>query len=325
MAGRVVLHIGAPKAGTTHVQSRLHRNAASLAAHGVLVPGRDLTFRAALDVTGIRLGRGRDYTDGRWEQLVGVVDAHRSCVVASDEAFSRADEPRTARAVGDLGVTDVVCTARDLARQLVSGWLEGLKHGQSASFSTYLERARTGSLGTMRTYDLPAVLGRWAAALGDPARVHLVTLPPEGGDRGLLWSRFGEACGLDETWLPEPAARSNEAVGLRGAQLLRELNERLGAGARRGGALHDTVQRRVVPGLVGGTPRVRLAPAHHGWVAERTATWVDGVRSLGVDVVGDLADLAPVPVDPAGWLDPDDVPPAAGQEAERLVADLLRG
>ena len=56
MSRVVHLHIGAPKTGTTYLQDRLMLNAASLARHGVTVPGpragrTDLFhFRAALDL-----------------------------------------------------------------------------------------------------------------------------------------------------------------------------------------------------------------------------------------------------------------------------------
>ncbi|GAA5140265.1 hypothetical protein GCM10023340_00110 [Nocardioides marinquilinus] len=332
---RVVLHVGAPKSGTTHLQSRLNRNADALAAHGVLVPRApaddgpaSLAFRAALDLTGVRLGRPRRYTDGWWPRLVEAVTTHDGTSVVSDEALVRCTDATAARAVRDLAAggaeVHVVYTARDLARQLVSGWLEGLKHGQSLTYGDYLARARDGGLKPLRTYDLPTVLARWAGVLGHPERVHLVTVPPAGADRDLLWQRFTAAAGLDPAWAPRPARRSNDAVGLPEAQFLRALNERLGDDARRGGRWHATVRDVVVGrGLAGrDSPRVRLDPAHHGWVAALTATWLAQVRASGVDVVGDLADLEPVRTDAADWVDPDRVVPAAVGAADAALGAL---
>ncbi len=80
----------------------------------------------------------------------------------------------------------------------------------------------------------------------------------------------------------------------------------------------------VVADLLGrSSARVQLPPAHHGWVSELTATWLDGVRSLGVDVVGDLADLEPAPADPATWQDPDVVPADVVAEASAAAARVL--
>ncbi len=316
-ARRVLLHIGAPKSGTTSVQDRLHRNAAELAGHGVLVPrapadagAASLAFRAALDLTGVRLGRGRAYADGWWPRLVEALAAHDGVSVVSDEAFVRADDAAASRAVADLRATgariEVVYTARDLGRQLVSSWLEGLKHGGTEPFAAYLATARAGGLKPMRAYDLPTVLGRWTAAAGDPARVHLVTVPPEAGDRSLLWSRFLAVADVDPAWTPADAVRANGAVGLPEAQFLRALNQRLGPHARRGGRCHAAVQDVVARGLADRpSARVRLDPAHAGWVGDLTDTWVAWVRGAGIDVVGDLADLAPAPTGVGDWVDPD--------------------
>lgn len=338
---RVVLHVGAPKSGTTYVQSRMQRNHDTLLAHEVLVPQgapgegpATLMFRAALDLTGVRLHRGRAYTDGRWDRLVELTRAHPGTTWISDEAFVRADDEAAARAVRELGgdgsgEVHVVYTARDLGRALVSAWLENLKHGGSEPFADFLERARSGRLKVLRGFELDTVLGRWAAAVGDPARVHLVTLPPEGGDRGLLWTRFLAVAGVDPAWAPVEAARANDSVGLAEAQFLRALHEQLGGAARRGGPLHRAVRDVVVgrglsPRSAAGSARVRLDPRHEPWVTALTERWVSWVEGSGVDVVGDLADLTTTPLDPAAWTDPDVVLPEALDAADAALAAVRR-
>ncbi|WP_148613992.1 hypothetical protein [Nocardioides rubriscoriae] len=338
---RVVLHVGAPKSGTTYVQSRMQRNHDTLLAHGVLVPQGSsedgpatLMFRAALDLTGIRLHRGRAYTDGRWDRLVEATRAHPGTTWISDEAFVRADDAAAARAVRELGgdgaaEVHVVYTARDLGRALVSAWLENLKHGGSEPFAKFLERARTGGLKVLRGFALDTVLGRWAGAVGDPARVHLVTLPPEGGDRTLLWTRFLAVARVDAAWAPLEAVRTNDSVGLAEAQFLRALNERLGGAARRGGPLHAAVRDVVVsrglsPRSATTSAKVRLDPRHEPWVGALTERWTAWVRASGIDVVGDLAELATVPLDPAAWADPDVVVPDALAAADAALDAVRR-
>ena len=64
------------------------------------------------------------------------------------------------------------------------------------------------------------------------------------------------------------------------------------------------------------SPRATVPPSARPWVDEVTETWLTRIRDLGVDVVGDLADLRTVwPDDHDGWPDPDAADPA-------LVADL---
>ena len=343
---RVVLHVGAPKSGTTYVQSRMQANHDTLLAHGVLVPQATgdegpatLVFRAALDLTGVRLWRGRAYTDGRWERLVEATRAHPGTTWLSDEAFVRADDDAAARAVAELGrggqggqggetEVHVVYTARDLPRALVSAWLENLKHGGSERFADFLARGRAGGLKVLRGFELDVVLERWLTAVGDPSRVHLVTLPPEGGDRGLLWSRFLEVSGVDPAWAPAEARQVNDSVGLPEAQFLRALNEQVSGAAGRGGPLHDAVRDVVVGrGLAprsSGSLKVRLDPRHEPWVTELTERGLAWVRASGVDVVGDLADLAVRPLDPADWVDPDALRPDSLEAADAALAAVRR-
>jgi hypothetical protein len=308
---RVVLHVGTPKSGTTYLQRRLVRNAATLGEAGILVPlgsaeerPATLAFRAALDLTGKRMGRPPSFVDGYWGRLVDVVSGHPGGVVISHEAFARCTPRQAARAVGELGETHevhVVVTARDLARSLVSAWLEGLKHGTGHDLAEHLARAEAGTLSVMRSLDLPLVLGTWLAEVGAD-RVHLVTVPPAGGP-GSLWLRFCEAAGIDEGTAPRDARARNEAVGVAEAQLLLALNRRFGADLARGGRLHTVARRTVVAAL---TARehdpVRLGAEEAPWLVDRALEWSTWVASSNIRVVGDLTDLLPAPL-------PDAVPP----------------
>jgi len=330
---RVVLHVGAPKSGTTYLQSRLNRNVDALASHGVLVPhlasGKrpaSFVFRAALDVTDVRMNRGLGFSGGYWDRLVDVVGRHDGVAVLSHEAFVRADDDAVARIAAGLGSDaelHVVYTARDLGRSLVSGWVEGLRNGASRPLAAHLERARDGELKLLTSFDLPTVLGRWLAHV-PASRVHLVTVPTSAADPELLWQRFCVAAGLDPTWAPEEATRVNESVGVPETQVLLALNAALDGKARRGRRFHDVVRRSVVgAGLAGrDSDRVQLDPAHHDWVAALSEDWLAWVRSSGLDVVGDLADLVPPAVDAAAWVDPAVPHPDVGPAASCVVGDL---
>ena len=59
---RVVLHIGAPKSGTTYLQRLLWQNRAELAAAGVGLPGENQRemFEAAIEVREVADRWGRD-------------------------------------------------------------------------------------------------------------------------------------------------------------------------------------------------------------------------------------------------------------------------
>ena len=336
MVRRVFLHIGAPKTGTTALQTRLQRNAATLSEHGVLVPmgeqgsGRrpaGLVLRAALELTGATLGQRPETLVGEWRRLVEQVTASPyETTIISHEAFVRCDAESAARAVRDLGVgaeVHVVYTARDLGRQLVSGWLEGLKNGGDDDLTTHLARARSGDLPLRNAFDIPQVLGRWLDHV--PAeRIHLVTVPPPGGDRDLLWRRFADLVGLEDAWAPQAAGRTNESVGVPEAQVLLALNRALEGSSRRGRPHHKLVRRHVARVLVGrDSPRVEAPPRDADWLSAQVDEWISWTAGSGVDVVGDLDELRPEPTDPRTWTDPDVPHPGLTEAAVEALASVV--
>lgn len=321
---RVYLHVGAPKTGTTYLQERLFANAPRLARHGVLVPmtpwwsGRGaLHFRAALDLLGQDWGGPPGHARGAWQQLLEQVRRHDGTAVISHELLAPAPPELVARVMADLGDAEVhiVYTARDLARLLPSAWQEAVKQGREMRFARFLHRARDNDVWFMQAFDLPAVLGTWGAGL-PPERLHVVTVPRSGSDPTLLWRRFCAAIGVDPDWAPEEPERRNESLGIPETQVLRLLNRRL-----RGRTDHR--HRHVVKNLIAQqglaqrrSAPVRLPPEQHDWVAERSGEWIAWARDRGIDVVGDLEELRPVPPPPEEpWTDPDVFRPQDFREA----------
>lgn len=314
MPRRVFLHVGAPKSGTTYLQSRLHANRRELRAHGTSYPlgwfaDQRLHYWAALDVTATDHGVDPRRVDGAWRRLLRRVRRARGDVVVSHEMLAKARGEQAERALADLAATGaevhLVLTARDLARELTSGWQETLKFGSRTTFRRYLDNARDGRSAFMEGFDPTRVLTVWGAGL-PAARIHVVTAPAAGQDPGLLWQRFLSALGLGDAELPRQAARANESVGIPEAQVLRRLNRRLGEDARRGGELSPLIEGIVVSDALAPrrSQRIALGPADHPWVAERSDAWIAWLRERGVQVHGDLADLRPAePED--DWADPD--------------------
>jgi hypothetical protein len=314
MPRRVHLHVGAPKSGTTYLQSRLHANRRELRRHGLHYPhgllGEPrLHYWAALDVTGTDHGVEPRHVEGAWDRLLRQVRRAQGDVVVSHEVLAKATPEQAGRALADLASTGaevtVVLTARDLARELASGWQETLKFGSRTTMRAYLDRARAGRSAFLASFDPTRVLTTWADGL-PASRVHVVTAPPPGGAGDLLWLRFLDAVGADPAWAPRDAERANTSVGVPEAQVLRRLNRRLGDDARRGGDLSPIVDGIVVGDAL--APRrsapITLGPDDHPWVTELSGTWVAWLRDRGVTVHGDLDDLLPVP--PAeDWTDPD--------------------
>src|SRR5262245_64817592 len=129
-AGRVYLHVGTPKSGTTSLQELLWRNRERLRGAGLLYPGDqpDAHFLATLDLLD-RHFHGQAAADGAWERLAAEVQAWGGTAVISHEMLAPARPDTVRRAMDSLAGVEVhiVCTARDLARQVPAVWQEDVK------------------------------------------------------------------------------------------------------------------------------------------------------------------------------------------------------
>ena len=331
MSGRVLLHVGTPKTGTSHLQDILFRNRDLLCEHGILYAADrfDGQFLAALDLMQLRWGGLEAEAIGAWDELATRVRDFDGTAIISHEILATASRAQAARALASLGHPDtevqVVLSVRDLVRQIPAEWQENVKHRLKLTYGEFLEQLRdsTRSQGIGPWFwgvqEIPDILDRWASDL-PPERVHVVTVPPPGGDPGVLWQRFSSVFGLDGLDLDLTAERANPSLGVPETALLRRVNAQANevvppAAYRplvRELLAHQTLSRRA------SSPRLRLPPGEHGWVSELAEAWVAAVEKRGYHVVGDLADLVAAPPVPAeSYVDPDQ--PDEQQVAEAAV------
>lgn len=328
---RVVLHVGAPKSGTTYLQSRLHSGAARLARVGVHVPqprpwerwNGDPSFRAALDLLGEDWGGPPGHPDGMWDRLVAGL--RPGTTVISHELLAGAPEDVVRRARADLADCDVhiVFTARDLGRALPAAWQESVKQGRSWKYARFLARAQVGRVWFMRALDFPAVLERWGQGL-PPENLHLVVVPGPGAPRELLWQRFCTVLGVPPDLVPPPPdVRGNPSLGVPEVQLLRLLNRRAGGSAHRDPERQYLLSDLVAEGALArrSSPRLVLPPDQRPWVEERTRTWTAWAQEAGIDVVGDLEELRPAWA--GSWVDPDRLRPRKTLDASLDALEVL--
>jgi len=328
MSRRVYLHVGTPKSGTSYLQDKLDLNRAGLEQQGLdyLRTRTGNHFEAALDLTGERWAGEEKTARGQWDALVVEARKARHHALVSHEILAGAKPASVARALASFPGREVhvVLTARDLGRQVPAEWQERVKHRGRRDYSQFLQAlernySRTDwQMGFWRVQHLPRILSVWGADL-PPARVHLVTVPPSGAPRDLLWKRFAGVVGLSPDASYAESGTTNASLGGAEVTLLRRLNTQLAERKVSRETYVAWVRESIVKDVLArrsGMVPASVPPGRRSKVDAITASWIEDIRGSGIDVVGDLDDLVPVwPAADAGWTDPDDADPAVVAEA----------
>lgn len=210
MTRPLYLHIGLQKTGTSYLQGLFLGSVDALREAGLDVypTHRRAAYWLMLDVRD--RFRPHDPPQARevLRDLPGNLDAALGrAALVSEESFSPADDAQVQRLLAACSDREVhvVVTARDLGRQIPSVWQQGLQSGRAITFPDYLARLHK-TQGTPAPIwwqkDLPAVLEKWSRHV--PAeRIHVVTVPPPGADKGLLLERFCSVLGIDPALLDQ--------------------------------------------------------------------------------------------------------------------------
>jgi hypothetical protein len=315
---RVLVHVGAPKTGTSFVQDVLWLNRDALAAQGVLYPADrfDEHFLAALDLMELQWGGLETQAVGAWDRLAQRVRDWSGTAIVSHEILATATRQQVQRALASFGEgseVHVVLSARDLVRQLPAEWQENVKHRRTIGYRAFLDKvtdpSRDGELASWfwGVQEVPDILDRWGSTL-PPEQVHLVTVPRPGAPRDLLWHRFASVLGLDPDALAAETSRANPSLGVPETVLVRRLNQRVNRGVLanedyrllvRELLAHRTLSQR------NESPRLALPEDVRAWAVQLSETWIRELATRGYDVVGSLDDLRPEPADAAAYADPD--------------------
>ncbi|MFC8798182.1 hypothetical protein ACFT2C_10665 [Promicromonospora sp. NPDC057138] len=330
-AGARLLHIGLPKTGSTALQHAASRLKKKLRAEGVIYPGNGENHHKGTSwLAGLKIGYLSDPTPQEqwWLNLKRELDRHESrrglvsfemiCTTDIDGAH------RTVDALGDGGRVPVHVTLvlRNFGTFVPSYWQESLKRGNTESLDAYLRRvlkdpAAVEASGAFHRRDGHSLIERWSAAVG-PENITVIVLEKEQPAR--LLDTFESM--LD---LPEGLLRSGSPTGIganRGmsaaeAALVHRLNEQIigewqASPSDHRSLVHHGVVNRLLSSREPADSEGKLTIP--GWAAqscvEAGRIFADSVRSAGVRVVGDLAELErPVPTaDDESLAAPDVVP-----------------
>ena len=301
---RVVLHIGAPKTGTSFIQSVLSNNTDLLQSRGVLWPGTTWgdQVRAVEDLRDAASGKLSSAV--RWDAIVDQIDQFTGdTAIVSMEWLCLGDNEMARRAVASFARHDVhvVLTLRDLGRAIPAQWQESTQNGFGWTYPAFLKE-----LSARRPNQKPAGRHFWTnqdwarmardwAPLAPNGRFWVVTVPRPGAPSDLLWTRFCQAAGIApdgyslEGW-------PNESLGAASAEIMRRLQV-----ARRSEPRNPSHRGRLKHRLAKQTlahhrkhePILILPPELYDWTLTTSTKLIASVRRSEPVVVGDLGELLP--------------------------------
>ena len=298
----VNLHIGAFKTGTSFIQQVLMDGRGELADLGVLWPGRDWQS-VVQGVQGLREHRKVPYE--RWTDLVEEVDRwNGESVVISMEFLSLLSEERVATCVQSLEKHDlrVIVTTRDLGRQIPAQWQESVQNASSWAYRDYVDGLASMAPMTNRygrhfwnKQDFAALLEPWSKHIASQNLV-VVTVPPPGSPKGLLWERFCDSVGIPPERF-DSTISANESLGAASAEVMRYVSA-----AAEGTNVSDAVRRNlkkvvskdILASHKSSEPTLLLPPESQAWTTKRSRTLIQEIAALQPTVIGDLEELMPV-------------------------------
>ena len=297
----VTLHVGAFKTGTSFIQRVLSNNKDELANLGVLFPGERWGAQVR-GVKGLLHSAGKGYQ--HWTALTDEIDAWTGpASIISMETLSLVDGETAKKAFQSLSNhrVRIVLTVRDIGRAIPAQWQESVQNKWTWTYSDYLAGAVQGKNRSKRAakhfwtkQDWAKILRTWGTVV--PAEdLIVVTVPPSGAPRGLLWERF---CGATDLPPDRFAAdvRVNESLGAASAEVMRHVTLCIDAGGveeRTIRAIKKKLSKEILPTHKSAEPSLVLPPEHHAWAMEKSEELVREIRLVAPKVIGDLDDLIP--------------------------------
>jgi hypothetical protein len=300
-----ILHIGAPKCGSTALQSALFLNREALKNHGIEYIGAQAHWiSAAKAVVGVadRVSR-RVPPISEWQSMVGwarrATGEGRRALISS-EWFASADEPCVERIVHDLGAESlsIVLMIRPLTATLPSAWQQSLKLGGTLGLQEWLETVlfqpeepRSKRVWLKHRYD--AIARRWSEVVG-PENVTIVVVDEK--NRSGIFDDFSRIIGVPLGTLSVQPDRTNPSLSAFEADVLAELNAMFFV---QGGTLREyrSGVLRTFDGYVnsirqGEVQKSRIPSAMRSVVDERNNEIAQGLGAIGCTIVGDLEGFA---------------------------------
>lgn len=306
--GKVIIHVGGPKTGTTAIQTALAENREELLSLGVLYPGNELNHVSSIypmrKVIGFENWISEDAS--KWGILCLEIQKWHGSVVLSGEAMMAIPLAVINEIVDSIGEkqVEILITARSLYELVTSQWQESIKAGDVISLGQYAEElaqgprhATTSSLIYWLVADYVTPIQRWGQVVG---LKNVVVQCVDATNSDATLREFEQITAIPSGILGQGSHSAiNRSLTYSEAELVRSCNEILMGGAP-SNHHYSTLGPEVILEILLKKPhvddaKIQLPTSYYESIAPFVNAEVDCILNSGARIVGDSSLLARMP------------------------------
>ena len=306
--GKLFVHIGGPKTGTTAIQSALAEKRQTLRENGFLYPGIEINQQLAMypliRVPGYDHFVSKDPT--LWNETIAEVNDWSGDVILSGEALFMAPAEVVAEILKSFKNTQIkiLITARSGHEIVVSHWQESVKAGDSISLAQYADEVALGpEHATWKSFTYWAIaycgspIDTWASVAGIE-NVVVQSVDTTKNDETLRC--FEEIVGVPSGLLGTSSRNPiNRSLTLSETELIRSCNEIL-LGGSPSNHHYSTLEHGVILNILSKSPsvddpKIQLPVRYYESIAPFVNAEVERILNSGARIVGDSSLLTRMP------------------------------
>ncbi len=309
---KLFLHVGFHKTGTTSLQDLMSRNRKELLNQGLIYPKtrkfraqHEFAWSAGLRGWGWKQFGGSQAGPGPAKRMYKLIRASKQDVVVSSEFLSELTPEKIQRLFASIGDKDlrVIFTVRPIAKILPSAYQQEVKNGSKLTYDRWLKRVlepvndNRNKTRFWNRHSHHIEIAKWAEIVGKE-RITII-ISDESRPQFLIESFFKLIGATHSSFSESAKATANRSMDLAEIELLRRINERfdrtLGWDEYVSG-IRSTIARTWTQSPARSTSPGKLATPEvfAARMKEKISEVTDGIKSLGVEIIGDTDSLSEV-------------------------------
>jgi hypothetical protein len=307
---KLFLHVGFHKTGTTSLQDILNRNRQELLEQGLLYP-KTRKFRAQHEFAwsagqrgwGWKQFGGSQAGPGPAKRMFKLLRGTKEDVIISSEFLSELKPDQIKRLLSSIGNRElkVIFTVRPVAKILPSAYQQEVKNGSKLTYDRWLgrvlepEKENRNKTRFWTRHSHHIEIAKWAEVVG---KDRITVIISDESRPEFLTDSFFELVGAKTDNFRESKKEIvNRSMDLAEIELLRRINEKfdrnLGWDEYVAG-IRSTLVKSWTQSLPSENSPGRLANpvAFRDRIDKKVSEVTEGIKSLGVEVIGDVEALA---------------------------------